>query len=53
MKVLRCDVLVVGAGPAGSSAARVATNFTKNILLVEKKGYPYKAGCGEALVHFY
>jgi len=34
------DVIVVGAGPAGSSAARAAAEKGLNVLLLEKDSYP-------------
>ena len=33
----RCDVLVVGAGPAGSSAARAAAAAGARVLVVERR----------------
>ncbi len=45
---LECEVLVVGAGPAGSSAARAAGEQGVDVLLLEKKarvGQPVQ--CGE------
>jgi len=35
--MLHCDILVVGAGPAGSSAASEAAKFGAKVLLIEKK----------------
>ncbi len=37
MKPLSCDILVVGAGPAGSSAARVAAEQNMKVILVERR----------------
>ncbi len=37
MKTLKCDILVVGAGPAGSSAARAAARRGLDVLLVERR----------------
>lgn len=45
---LECEVLVVGAGPAGSTAARAAREQGADVLLLEKKarvGQPVQ--CGE------
>jgi succinate dehydrogenase/fumarate reductase flavoprotein subunit len=36
MKVVETDVLVVGAGAAGSMASIRASEFTKNVLIIEK-----------------
>lgn len=48
--VIRCDVLVVGAGPAGSSAARAAAEAGAHTILIDKKkeiGVPVQ--CGEGI----
>ena len=37
MKEDKCDVLVIGAGPAGSSAAREAAGMGADVLIVERK----------------
>jgi digeranylgeranylglycerophospholipid reductase len=37
METLRCDILVVGAGPAGSSAARAAAGRGLEVLVVERR----------------
>ncbi len=44
------DIIVVGAGPAGSSAAKAAASLGVSVLLMEKDrdvGYPVR--CGEAV----
>jgi len=41
-----CDVLVVGGGPAGSSAARRAALGGARVLLVEQKSLPRPKLCG-------
>jgi geranylgeranyl reductase family protein len=44
----KCDVLVIGAGPAGSSVARVAAGGGLEVILVDKKrrvGFPVR--CAE------
>ena len=37
MERLKCDILVVGAGPAGSSAARAAASRGLEVLVVERR----------------
>ncbi len=37
MGTYRCDILVVGAGPAGSSAARAAASRGLDVLVVERR----------------
>ncbi|MFH2093822.1 MAG: NAD(P)/FAD-dependent oxidoreductase [Pseudomonadota bacterium] len=37
MEPLQCDILVVGAGPAGAAAAREAARQGANVLLVERR----------------
>ena len=37
MERLKCDILVVGAGPAGSSAARAAAGRGLDVLVVERR----------------
>jgi digeranylgeranylglycerophospholipid reductase len=46
---MECDVLVVGAGPAGTSAARAAAQSGVKTILIEKKNTPGKAACGETI----
>jgi digeranylgeranylglycerophospholipid reductase len=46
------DIIVVGAGPAGSTAARFAASGGASVLVLEKDrdvGYPVR--CGEAVSH--
>lgn len=48
----RYDVIVVGAGPAGTTAARFAAEGGASVLVLEKDrdvGYPVR--CGEAVSH--
>ena len=43
------DVVVVGAGPAGSAAARCATGAGLRVLLVDRAPFPRPKTCGDAL----
>ena len=50
---MKCDVLVVGAGPAGSSAARAATEAGAKTIFIDKKkevGVPVQ--CAECIGKF-
>jgi len=42
MKKLSCDVVVVGAGPGGSMAAKTCAKYGLDTVLVERKEYPSK-----------
>jgi geranylgeranyl reductase family protein len=44
------DVVVVGAGPAGSSAARVAAEHGATVLLVDRAHFPRYKTCGGGLI---
>ena len=51
MKIIKTDVLVVGAGPAGSMAAREASKEGVDVLLIDKKaeiGTPKR--CAEGII---
>lgn len=43
------DLIVVGAGPAGSTAARTASMMGLNVLVMEKEIFPRYKPCGGAL----
>lgn len=43
------DLIVVGAGPAGSSAARTAASAGMNVLMLDSKDFPRSKLCGGAL----
>lgn len=43
------DLIVVGAGPAGSTAARTASKMGLHVLVLEKEAFPRYKPCGGAL----
>ncbi|HET7521455.1 MAG TPA: FAD-dependent oxidoreductase, partial [Candidatus Limnocylindria bacterium] len=47
MSDLRCDVLVAGAGPAGSAAAASLARAGHDVLLVESSAHPRPKACAE------
>ena len=44
-----CDVLVVGAGPAGAVAARAVARLGATVTLVDRSGFPRRKVCGGCL----
>jgi menaquinone-9 beta-reductase len=46
----RCDVLVIGAGPAGSACARALAQAGRDVVLVDAHAFPRDKVCGDALV---
>jgi len=47
----RCDVAVIGAGPAGCAAARVLAQGGAKTVLLERERLPRYKTCGGGLVH--
>lgn len=47
---MRCDVLVVGAGPAGSAAARALALAGLDVVLADRHAFPRDKACGDALI---
>ncbi len=45
----RVDVVIVGAGPAGASAAIVLARAGRSVLLIEKQRFPREKVCGGCL----
>jgi geranylgeranyl reductase family protein len=45
----RCDVLVIGAGPAGAAAATVVARTGADVLLVDGARFPRDKTCGDAV----
>jgi geranylgeranyl reductase family protein len=46
----RCEVLVVGAGPAGSACARTLARAGVDVLLVDQHAFPRDKVCGDGLI---
>ena len=46
---MKCDVLVIGAGPAGSSAAYWLARFGAAVILADKAHFPRDKPCGDGL----
>jgi len=46
----RCDVLVIGAGPAGSAAAQKLAAAGLEVLLVDQHDFPRDKICGDGLI---
>ena len=46
----RCDVLVIGAGPAGSACAQLLARDGKHVLLVDQHDFPRDKICGDGLI---
>ncbi len=46
----RCDVLVVGAGPAGSAAATVLARAGLHVVMVDQRSFPREKVCGDGLI---
>jgi len=46
----RCDVLVVGAGPAGSATAQTLAQAGMDVLLVDQHDFPRDKICGDGLI---
>ncbi|MFY2858300.1 menaquinone reductase [Mycobacterium sp. THU-M104] len=48
-RALKADVVVVGAGPAGSAAAAWAARAGRDVLVVDSAGFPRDKACGDGL----
>ncbi|HEX4236091.1 MAG TPA: geranylgeranyl reductase family protein [Caldimonas sp.] len=46
----RCDAIVVGAGPAGSAAARILAQGGREVVLVDAHAFPRDKICGDGLI---
>ena len=45
-----CDVLVIGAGPAGSACAQLLARAGREVLLVDQHDFPRDKICGDGLI---
>ena len=45
-----CDVLIVGAGPAGSAAATLLARAGWSVVLVDQRSFPREKVCGDGLI---
>ena len=44
------DVLIVGAGPAGSAAAIGLARHGRSVVLLDRSAFPREKACGEGLM---
>jgi len=47
--MMTCDVLIVGAGPAGTAAAITATRHGLKVIVIDKATFPRDKCCGDGL----
>lgn len=47
---VRCEVLVVGAGPAGSAAAQLLARAGIDVVLIDRHAFPRDKVCGDGLI---
>ncbi len=45
-----CDVLIIGAGPAGSACARVLASAGVHVVLADQHAFPRDKVCGDGLI---
>jgi geranylgeranyl reductase family protein len=46
----RCDVLIIGAGPAGSACAQLLARGGQSVVLVDQHDFPRDKTCGDGLI---
>lgn len=49
MSVHVCDVLIVGAGPAGTAAAIALSDSDRSVMIIDKATFPRDKCCGDGL----
>jgi geranylgeranyl reductase family protein len=47
---MEADVLIIGAGPAGSTAAKALARSGAHVVLVDRYDFPRDKACGDALI---
>lgn len=45
-----CDVLILGAGPAGSAAAKLLVDSGHQVVIVDQRAFPRDKVCGDGLI---
>src|SRR3954470_23739613 len=45
-----CDVLIIGAGPAGSAAACVLARDGHRVIVADQRAFPREKVCGDGLI---
>ena len=45
-----CEVLIIGAGPAGSAAAIILARAGLDVVLVDQHAFPRDKVCGDGLI---
>ncbi|MGH7457253.1 MAG: NAD(P)/FAD-dependent oxidoreductase, partial [bacterium] len=51
MRTKTYDVIIAGAGPAGSSAAAILGKAGKRVLLIDKGKFPREKTCGDGMTY--
>jgi geranylgeranyl reductase family protein len=47
---VRCDAIIVGAGPAGSAVAQILARGGRDVVLVDAQAFPRDKVCGDGLI---
>jgi geranylgeranyl reductase family protein len=50
LKKINTDILIIGAGPAGCSAAQAAAQMKINTILIDRKKFPRDKTCGDGIL---
>jgi geranylgeranyl reductase family protein len=46
----RCDVIIVGAGPAGAACAQLLARAGRSVVIVDQQAFPRDKVCGDGLI---